>query len=133
MSGILLNFSGHALSVAAEKILSDTYDSIFTPELIDFDFDGDAGDQLKDIFSLIPFKIDGSEPLTIIPPGQSTLAILLVGFMHGVIGHFPKLCFLKVNEEGLYLPKMEYEVLVQSVRSEGRKFRSELKSVKLFK
>ncbi|HDR8859214.1 TPA: hypothetical protein QDA74_003712 [Burkholderia territorii] len=126
MSGILINFSGHALSRDAQNILSSQYDEIIDTPYFEFDFSGDTQSQLSDLIDTIPITLDGSRPIAIIPPGQSTLAILLVSFIHGMIGHFPRLCYLEVSESGVYLPRFEYQIAVQAVRSAGRKYRSKM-------
>lgn len=126
MSGILLNFSGHALSRDALTILSNQYDDIIGIPYFEFDFAGDTQGQLTALIDTIPLHLDGSRPITIIPPGQSTLAILLVSFIHGMIGHFPRLCYLEASGSGIYLPRFEYEIAAQTVRSAGRKYRAKL-------
>lgn len=124
MTGVLVNFSGHPLCHEATLILSDRFEKIVNSKPVEFDFSSNVEAQLTQIIQDISYKLDGSRPITIIPPGQSTLAVLLVSYLHGIIGHFPSLCYLEVSADGLYLPKVEYVMSVQSVRSAGRKWRS---------
>lgn len=124
MNNILINFSGHPLCKEAIDVLKEKYDVIISPEPIDFDFDADIEMEISDIFRKIPHVLDGSVPLAIIPPGQSTIAILLVSYIHGMIGHFPPICYLQIRDDGLYIPRAEYTISTQSIRSAGRKYRT---------
>lgn len=126
MVGVLINFSGHMLSEEAGLLLAERFEKIINSKPIEFNFTGDVEEQLKEIFRGIPYTLDGSRPVTIIPPGQATFAILLVSYLHGIMGHFPSLCYLEVGLNGLYLPKVEYVMNIQSVRSTGRKWRAEI-------
>jgi hypothetical protein len=123
---ILINFSGHFLCKEATEILKKKYETILNYEPIDFDFEKDIETQVSKIISNIPCTLDGSIPLSIIPPGQATLAILLVSYIHGITGFFPMICYLQINEHGLYLPKAEYTINLQSIRASGRKYRTTL-------
>ncbi len=123
MSSAVINFSGHALSAEAESILKSNYGEIINLEPYDFDFGKEVEPQIEQIISNIPCKLDGTISLTVIPPGQSTLSILVVSYLHGLTGHFPKLCYLEIDESGLYLPKTEYEINTQNIRTAGRRFR----------
>ena len=124
MSSILINFSGHTLCKDAVEILTKKYELIINSDPIVFDFDGEIDVQISDVFMRIPHVLDGSVPLAIIPPGQSTLAILLVSYLHGIIGHFPLICYLQMSENGLYLPRAEYTISPQFIRTSGRKYRT---------
>lgn len=126
MAGLLINFSGHALSQEATSILGKRFERVVNVRPIEFDFSEDVDGQMKNIFREIPCKLDGSCPITIIPPGQATLSILLVTYLHGAIGHFPSICYLEATADGLYLPKVEYVMSMQSVRSAGRKWRGSM-------
>ena len=124
MTGVLVNFSGHPLCKEAASILNERFEKIVNCKPIEFDFSDDVETQISIIIQNIPYKLDGSRPITNIPPGQATLAILLVSYLHGILGHFPSLCYLEARADGLYLPKIEYIMSVQSVRSAGRKWRT---------
>lgn len=126
MRNVIINFSGHALSPEATSLLSQRYDVVISANPIEFDFSGEVESQLAEALISFGEMLDGSRAITIIPPGQATLAVLLVGFIHGMIGHFPKLCYLEVSQAGVYLPKVEYEIPVQGIRAAGRQFRSQL-------
>jgi hypothetical protein len=123
MKRILVNYSGHPLSREASRALAPDFDELIQPEPFHFDFLGDANEQLGAIATKTLASLDPESVLTIIPPGQSTLAILLVSFIHGLIGHFPRLCYLELNESGMYMPRTEYQINTQEVRLAGRFFR----------
>lgn len=124
MNGVLLNFSGHPLNELARKELASEYDAVFTPAVLEFDFHTDPVPQLSRVLDTIPVTLDGSLPVTIIPPGQSTVAVLLFTFLHGMLGHFPRLCYLEMAKSGVYLPHAEYEITLHTVRMAGRAYRS---------
>lgn len=126
MQGNLINLSGHALSKETTRILEQRFNKIINMKPIDFDFEGDIEKQIISIINSIPCRLDGTIPITIIPPGQSTLSILLASYLHGALGHFPSLCYLEINSDGLYLPKTQYSVNTQSIRSAGRKWRTSI-------
>lgn len=126
MKNILVNFSGHTLSEAAMIILEKNYSDIINCNSIEVNFEKEIAPQIEMIFNSININIDGSDPLTIIPPGQSTLAILICSFIHGVIGHFPKICYLNLIEQGVYVPNVEYSIDIQPIRINGRKYRNNI-------
>lgn len=123
MKSVLINFSGHPLSEEARDELSIVYSRIIESIPVDLIFDSSVESQIEKIIADLPVKVDGSFALSIIPPGQATFSILLVSYLHGLIGHFPNLCYLERSSSGVYLPKVEYEVQPQKIRSAGRKFR----------
>lgn len=123
MRSIVANFSGHPLSTQARLALESQFDAVIQSEPIQFDFSGDANAQIERICSAVLSVLDKDSALTIIPPGQSTLAILLASYLHGVIGHFPRVCYMELGHQGLYLPRAEYEINPQSTRAAGRFFR----------
>lgn len=126
MKSILINFSGHKLSHEAQKELQLNFNTIIDTRPIEIKFDDYVEQQITSIINELPIKIDGSSPITIIPPGQATFAILLVSYLHGLMGHFPNLCYLERSSKGIYLPRTEYVVQPHEIRSAGRKFRSSL-------
>ena len=93
-NGLLINFSGHPLSPEAIENLSQYYEEIVQAKPINFDFGGPIEEQLEALISGLRCSIDGTRHITVIPPGQSTLSILLVTYMHGLMGHFPAICYL---------------------------------------
>ena len=111
------------LNPEAVSELKAVYESIVDAKPIEITFNENVEEQIKSLVESLPVKIDGSSALTIIPPGQATFAILLVSYIHGIIGHFPNLCYLERASSGIYLPKNEYKVQPQEIRSAGRKFR----------
>lgn len=123
MRSLLVNFSGHPLNEQAKHVLLNTFDRVIESQPVDIAFDSDIGSQLESIIKRLGVKIDGSSSVVIIPPGQSTFAILLVSYLHGLIGHFPNICYLERIGDGLYMPRIEYEVQPQQIRTAGRKFR----------
>jgi len=42
---------------------------------------------------------------------------------HGILGHFPRLCYLGESSSGLFLPRAEFEINAQRIRGGGRRFR----------
>lgn len=125
-NGILINFSGHALSRDAIDSLSEKYKEIIQAAPINFDFTDCVEEQLENLIISLGCQIDGTQPITIIPPGQSTLSILLVTYLHGLMGNFPAICYLELSDSGIYLPKMEFSINSNHVRSAGRKFRAKV-------
>jgi hypothetical protein len=125
-NGILINFSGHALSQDAIDSLSEQYKEIIQAAPINFDFTDRVEEQLENLIVSLSCQIDGTQPITIIPPGQSTLSILLVTYLHGLMGNFPAICYLELSDSGIYLPKMEFSINSNHVRSAGRKFRAKV-------
>ncbi len=123
MDSLLVNFSGHPLNERAREELSGLYDFLVDSRPLDIDFDADVGVQIEAAVKALGVRIDGSSSVTIIPPGQATFAILLVSYIHGLIGHFPNICYMARCENGLYLPSVEYEIQPQKIRNAGRKFR----------
>lgn len=125
MSGsVVINFSGHSLSSSAKKILEGSYDTVLQATPIEFDFAADPEPQLESIISELPFKLDGTFPLTIVPPGQATLAILLTTYIHGLTGHFPGVCYLERGSGGVFVPRVEFEIDINRIRSAGRRYRA---------
>lgn len=124
MRSVIINFSGHSLCGETESILKEKYDQVIDVPPYDFDFGGNVETQLKGLIENLTCKVDGTTSLTIIPPGQSTFSILLVSYIHGLTGHFPKICYLELGDVGLYFPKVEYDIDAQKIRSAGRKFRN---------
>lgn len=123
-SGIIINFSGHPLSREAFLALSEHFEEVIQAAPISFDFTGSVERQLEDIVVGLRCKIDGTKSVTIIPPGQSTLSILLITYLHGLMGHFPAICYLELSDSGIYLPKIEFSINSNHVRSAGRNFRT---------
>lgn len=126
MATIIVNFSGHPLCSETKEFLHRKYDKIIDAPAFNLNFDEEIEPQFQVLISNLEYPIDGSEPLTIIPPGQSTFSILLVSFIHGLIGHFPKICYLELTENGFYYPKVEYDINLQQLRAYGRKFRQDI-------
>lgn len=123
MKPLLINFSGHLLSPEAIDELKAVYGTIIDVKPVEISFNENIEKQIESLVEGLPVKIDGSFSVTIIPPGQSTFAILLVSYLHGLIGHFPNLCYLERAGSGIYLPKNEYQFHPQEIRTAGRKFR----------
>lgn len=123
MNSVLYNFSGHPLNSDVVTELKTIYDMLIDVKPIEINFDDNVEEQIRKLVESLPTKVDGSFAITIIPPGQATFAILLVSYLHGIIGHFPNLCYLERTSSGIYAPKAEYLVQPQEIRSAGRKFR----------
>lgn len=125
-NGIIINFSGHPLSKDAMQFLSDHYEQVIQSEPVNFDFTNRAEEQLESLLIDLPCTIDGTKPVTVIPPGQSTLSILLITYLHGIMGHFPAICYLELSDHGVYLPKVEFSINSNNLRTAGRKFRTKV-------
>lgn len=125
-SGLLINFSGHPLSPEALERFSRHYDEVVQARPITFDFSGPIEEQLEELVASLRCSIDGTRPITVIPPGQSTLSVLLVTYMHGLMGHFPAICYLELSDAGVYLPKAEFSINSNHVRAAGRRFRAKV-------
>lgn len=125
MRSLLLNFSGHPLNQHARNDLAQRFDRVIDAPIVEITFDDSIATQIERIVCGSKIRIDGSFSLTIIPPGQSTFAILLVSYLHGLIGHFPNICYLERSPEGLYMPRVEYQIQPHEIRGLGRKFRVE--------
>ena len=123
MSRIVVNYSGHPLSREARRTLEAEFDVVLQTQPIQFDFSLDVNEQLKQVCNDTLAALDADSTLTLIPPGQSTVAILLVSYIHGILGHFPRICYLELGEQGLYLPHSEFQVDLQHARTAGRVFR----------
>lgn len=125
MSGsVVINFSGHPLSTEAKEILEGVYDTVLQAIPIEFDFATDPEPQLESVVSALPLKMDGTFPLSIIPPGQATLSILLTTYIHGLTGHFPGVCYLERGNGGMFVPRVEFEIDINRIRSAGRRYRA---------
>lgn len=123
MKGVILNFSGHKLCGEAKIALGLRFEKIIDVDWPEFDFNGCIASQVEAAICALPINVDGTIPITIIAPGQSTLAILLVSFLHGLLGHFPQICYLERNNFGLYLPKLQNDINSQDIRLAGRRLR----------
>lgn len=123
-TSIAINFSGHPLCQETIAILTRKYGKVINASPINFDFSKNVEEQILDYINKIGIKIDGTVPITIIPPGQSTLAIILVAYIHGLTGNFPSICYLELSDDGRYLPKAELYINSNKIRSAGRKYRS---------
>ena len=126
MAKALLNFSGHALSDIAVRRLSSEFEVIETIPVGSIDFRRSVEDQVRSIIEHVKTPLDGSIPITIIVPGQATLAVLLFVFLHGLIGHYPGLCLLETDVGGEYAPTNVFYVDSHELRLGGRTFRQKL-------
>jgi hypothetical protein len=126
MTNALLNFSGHRLSEEAAGILEKRFSHIEEVRFQDIDFSGSVEDQVKELVQKARTPLDGSVPVSIIPPGHSTLSILLLVFLHGLLGYFPGICMLEARSPGKFLPTNVFHVDVNDLRNAGRAFRQEL-------
>jgi hypothetical protein len=53
---------------------------------------------------LLPLVGNGSEPVTIVPPGLAPLVTLVIVAIHGLTGSFPFVVFIKRDELGTFNP-----------------------------
>lgn len=123
MTRVLINFSGHPLSSEAVSLLADEFSELYTVEPFEFDFDGDALVQIDNLVERVPYKLDGTQPITIIPPGHSAIATLLCAYLHGMLGFFPEICVMQLSKSGVYVPHRFYRVPLQGFRNRGRAMR----------
>lgn len=126
MNNILLNISGHPLSEKAIYELKKEFTEIEDIQISNIDFSSSIELQIKNIFSDCKSKIDGSIPLTIIPPWQSTFAILIFSYLHGLIGYPPNICYLEANTDNIFSPKTVFKFNLNKIKNSGRSFRQEV-------
>ena len=126
MKPVLLNFSGHALNTNAKNSLLEKYDEIEEIPFVEIDFASDVGEKIEEILRNVQTRLDGSLPIAIIPPGQSTFAILLVTYLHGLLGYFPSVCYMQAVYSGWYEPSAIFHIDGYGLRKAGRNFRQEL-------
>jgi len=72
-----------------------------------------------------PLVGDGSEPITIVPPGLAPLSVLVVVAIHGLTGYFPLVVAMKKSDDGFFpLPAVnlqEYRNSCVRISREGLK------------
>ena len=68
---------------------------------VDLLADSELLDKLKAY--LLPLVGDGSEDVTIVPPGLAPLSVLVVVAIHGLIGYFPRTVSMVKGEDGFTL------------------------------
>lgn len=125
-SKALINFSSHALSEKAKEMLKVEYDIIEEIYIHSIDLRGDVGGQLQEVIRKVETKLDGSIPISIIVPGQATIAVLLIAFLSGILGHIPNVCLLEMDNDGFYVPTSKFIFNGSKIKSDGRRFRQEL-------
>ena len=122
----LLNFSSHALSDKAKVMLGAQFQIIEEIFFDHVDFQTEIKDQLEQVLLKVNCPLDGSIPITIIVPGQATVAVLLISYLSGIIGHIPNICLLEMDKDGFYIPTNIFFFNGNQLRSDGRKFRQEM-------
>lgn len=122
----LINFSGHPLSQVATEDLMERFSTIETVPIPSFDFSCDVDLQLRELIGTVKTKLDGSLPVSVILPGHSTLAVLLVIFLHGLLGHFPPMCLMLPTSDGVYRPSSIFYVDAHGLRSQAREVRQDM-------
>jgi hypothetical protein len=125
MESALLNFSGHRLSENAREILAQRYDAVEDVPFLEINFDKPLEEQFSGLLRQVKTPLDGTVPITIIPPGHATVAVLLIVFLHGVLGFYPSLCNLQQSAAGQFVPHTVFHLDNQLVRKAGRRFRQE--------
>lgn len=126
MKTILLNISGHRLSEQVLNELSKEYSEIENIDFANIDFSENLEVQIKNLFINSETKLDGSVPVTIIPPGQSTFAILLYSYLHGILGYPPNICYLEADQNNYFIPKTIFKINLNNIKTLGRTFRQEI-------
>jgi hypothetical protein len=93
---------------------------------LQIEFSEDVHIQIRDVVNTIETPLDGSVAVTIILPGHSVVAVLLLIFLHGVLGHFPTICLMQQSDSGeVFLPASVFAIDSREVRMAGRMFRQE--------
>jgi hypothetical protein len=82
--------------------------------------------QLRNILATVKAPLDGSVPVTIIVPGQATLAVLLFIYLHGLLGHYPAVCLLQSDATGIFRPTSLFHIDPSALRFKGRALRQEM-------
>jgi len=123
VADVLLNCSGHKLTPRAEEELLRQFGHIEDVPIPTLSFDEDIERQIREIVSQIATPLDGSATVSVVPPGQSTVAILLLAYLNGIIGYFPSICYLAADRPGEYMPRAVFVLDPQGVRDGGRRFR----------
>ena len=65
-------------------------------------------------------------PITILPPGQSTFAILLFCYLHGILGYPPNICYLEADENNCFFPKSLFKINLNQIKTSARTIRQEI-------
>lgn len=123
---VLLNFSGHPLSEGAIQILRPRFRAIETIPFDNIKFDEDVDAQLKTIVMRAKTPLDGSIPVTLILPGHSTIAVLLIVYLIGLLGSVPNLCLVEPVGFGNYSPTNIFHLDLHKIRVQARAFRQEM-------
>jgi hypothetical protein len=123
---VLINFSGHPLSAESTEELSKQFRAIETIAFEAIRFGEDIEPQLKSIVNRVKTPLDGSIPISVILPGHSTLAVLLLVYLLGLIGAVPNLCVMEPTGFGRYHPSSIFHIDIQKLRGGARAFRQEI-------
>jgi hypothetical protein len=123
---IVINFSGHVLSDKTRKILLQKYEDIEELPFVEIDFTDSIEKTLQGVIDLVQTNLDGSIPISLIPPGQATFAILLVTYLHGLLGYFPAVCYLEASSSGQFEPSAIFHIDGYTLRKAGRSYRQEI-------
>lgn len=126
MQSVLLNISGHRLSEEAHDELGKEFREIEDISFSNIDFSKNLEGQIKELFINCKTNLDGSVPVTIIPPGQSTFAILLYSYLHGILGYPPNICYLEADENNSFSPKSLFKINLNEIKTSGRAIRQEI-------
>ncbi|MBP6732064.1 MAG: hypothetical protein KA149_08395 [Chitinophagales bacterium] len=122
--GVLINFSGHPLN---RKVIVELKKSFLKIEEIPFDklvFTENIQTQIETIIEKVKTPLDGSIPITIILPGHSVISALVMVYLNGCLGYFPKICLLEPTEDGIYSPSQIVIFSTYNVKMHGREFRN---------
>lgn len=117
----IFNFSGHPLTpetrIALQEKLSE---EIFVIDSkVHIDFRENIYTQIKDLIA--PYKTEMTKgKMLIIPPSMNTIAVLLISYVHGVIGMFPSIITLKMT--GTH-QSLSFITDLNRLRKEGREAR----------
>ena len=123
MNQLLLNISGHSLSESAIKEFENKYDAIETIPFDEVDFSLPIEPQIDRILAAAKSPLDGSCAVTVVLPGQSTLAVAVFIYLHGMLGFFPDIYLLQPSADGVFMPSSLLSVDSRQLRMKGRALR----------
>ncbi len=126
MKSILLNVSGHTLQPDTRQRLLEQYQDICEIQVPVIVPREDVGHQLKQFLNDVNAHIRVDQPVSVILPGYSVLAVILVAYLHGLLGYFPEVCILEASSPGVYVPSATIKADIAAIRVAARRVRNHL-------
>jgi len=78
--------------------------------------------QVSKLVDQISFPLDGTEPLTLVPPGLSVISAMLMAEIHGRTGVFPRVIHLvRDNERGVFVISQIVDLEWMRQKSRGKR------------